>query len=99
MVISIVIAFFVTFVRAFFMCNMIGFVFSRYIMMFIRLLVTCFAVWIISNLLIDNKATNIITLTIQSVSVFLITLVCYAFIAFDRGDLVIVINSIKKRLK
>lgn len=99
MVISIVIAFFVTFVRAFFMCNMIGFVFSRYIMMFIRLLVTCFAIWIISNLLIDNEATNIITLTIQSVSVFLITLVCYAFIAFDRDDLVIVINYIKKRLK
>lgn len=99
MVISIVIAFFVTFVRAFFMCNMIGFVFSRYIMMFIRLLVTCFAIWIISNLLIDNEATNIITLIIQSFCVFLTTLVCYAIIAFDKDDFVIVINYIKKRLK
>lgn len=99
MIISIIIALVVTFVRAFFMCKMIGFVYTRYIIMFLRLSVANIAIWVISYLSMCAEAKNVITFIIHSFFIFILTLVCYVFIAFDWDDLKIAINYIKIHLK
>ena len=99
MVISIIIAVIVTFVRALLMCRMIGFDFSKYVVCFLRLSLASFLVWIIACFTIAKAAASVLSLLWQSVYVCVITILFYAFIVCNREDLKIVYNYVRNYLK
>ena len=98
MIIAIILAMIVTFVRAIIVCKLIGFVFSRYLIMYLRLLAACAATWLFSFFTIMNSADSMVTLVWQSMLVLGITVVFFFVIAIEREDSQIIFNYISRRL-
>lgn len=98
MVIAIILAMIVTFVRAIIVCKLIGFVFSRYLIMYLRLLAACAATWLFSYFTLLNPADSIFSFLWQSMLMFVVTVVFFFVIAFKREDSQIIFNYISRRL-
>ena len=99
MLISIALAIVVTFVRALIMCRIMGFVFSKYVIMFVRMSLASAFIWVFTEYTVANTADSIITLIWQSILIFIITVVFFTLIACNKEDLTIAIKFIKRRIK
>lgn len=96
MIISIIIALIVTFVRALFMCRLIGVSFKQYLVMFLRLTLASLVTWAIVKWTVINSANILYEFILQSLFVCLITVFSYIVIACDKEDLILVVNYIKR---
>lgn len=99
MIISIVLAIVVTFVRALIMCRIIGFDFFKYVIMFARLSMASVLIWVFIEFTVANTANNIFTLIWQSLLICIVSVIFYVFFACNNDDLTIAVNYIKKRIK
>ena len=97
MVISIILSFLTSFVRAYLLQSMIGLEFKRYLMMFLRLIVSSLIIWTIIYFTIYNRAETLGKLLFFSIMPVAYVSIVYLIIVFSRHDIEILIKMIRKK--
>ena len=99
MQVSICLSLITAFARAYMLRPMIGFPFSKYVILFTRLILASLVIWGIIYYLIHNAANNLLLLIIYSVIVVFIVVLVYITMVFDKSDTKYLLKFIKQKLK
>ena len=85
MFVSIALSVLVTMARSYILCRKIGFRFIYYIKLFLKLLLASVILYCINSFFIP-EATSFLVFIVESIIIFLITLVVYIILVCDRND-------------
>lgn len=98
MLVSISISIFTAIIRAYLLSRAVDVSFKKYVYMFFRLLLSTSAIWLIIYLSFYNSANNIWQLIAYSLLSVAITLTVYITIAFEKNDVIYMVNYIKSKI-
>ena len=97
--ISIALSLVTTFVRAYLLRSMIGFPFSRYLVMFSKITIASILIWLIIRITVYKSVTSLwMLLWMSAVSAIIITIV-YTLVVFSKEDMIVVYKIIKKKCR
>lgn len=97
--ISIILSLITAIVRAYMLRSMIGFPFTRYVLLFSKLVIASLAIWIIIYFTMVDVATSLIALIGWSSLVILLVVTVYVLFVFSKEDIVNIYNFTKKKWK
>ena len=98
MIVSIAISIFTTIIRAYLLSRAVDVSFKKYVYMFFRLLLSTSVIWLIIYLSFYNSADNIWQLVAYSLLSVAITIAVYLTIAFEKDDVIYMVNYIKSKI-
>ena len=98
MLVSISISIITAIIRAYLLSRAVDVSFKKYVYMFFRLLLSTSVIWLIIYLSFYNSANNIWQLIAYSLLSVAITLTVYITIAFEKDDVIYMVNYIKSKI-
>jgi hypothetical protein len=98
MIVSISISIFTTIIRAYLLSRAVDVSFKKYVYMFFRLLLSTSVIWLIIYFSFYNLADNIWQLVAYSLLSVAITIAVYLTIAFEKDDVIYMVNYIKSKI-
>ena len=98
MLVSIAISIFTTIIRAYLLSRAVDVSFKKYVYMFFRLLLSTSVIWLIIYFSFYNFADNIWQLVAYSLLSVAITIAVYLTIAFEKDDVIYMVNYIKSKI-
>lgn len=97
--VSIMLSLITAIARAYMLRPMIGFPFTRYVLLFSKLIIASLVIWVIIYFTVVDIATSITALMGWSTLVILLVVTVYVLFVFSKEDIITIYNFAKKKWK
>lgn len=99
MIVSIILSYITALTKAFMLRLMIGFSFGKYLLLFLRLTLVSFMIWVVIYYTCLDIVDDFVSLIIWSFFAFLIVCLSYALIIFSKTEVRSIIGFLRKKRK